>query len=210
MTFETLEDRRLLTAIRNLAGFETYQLDRNDDASSELVETGFEMTFFGSAYDSLYVNNNGNMTFDAPLNDWQPISIASVSLPMIAPFWADVDTRNEDSGVVTYGLDAVDGHSAFGVNWIDVGYYEENADLTNSFQLVLIDRSDVQSGAFDIEFNYDRIVWETGDLNNGPNGLGLRRRGPGFPTGRRPPAPITNSSAREHHRDCSTIIPRRD
>ena len=32
---------------------------------------------------------------------------------------------------------------------------------------MLIDRSDVAAGDFDIEFNYDRIQWETGDASGG-------------------------------------------
>ena len=61
----------------------------------------------------------------------------------------------------------------FGVNWVDVGFFASNDDPLNSFQLVLIDRSDVEAGAFDIEFNYDQILWETGQASEGDaNGLG--------------------------------------
>lgn len=160
---EMLEDRRLLAAMRMLPGFAGSVLERNDDASSDVVSLGFEIDFFGDLLDELYVNNNGNVTFNAPLEDWTPDALDELKVPVIAPFWADVDTRNDNSGVVTYGLDTVDGNTAFGVNWNDVGYFEENADVTNLFQLVIIDRPDAGPGAFDIEFNYDRIAWDTGE-----------------------------------------------
>ena len=58
------------------------------------------------------------------------------------------------------------------VNYIDVGYYSQHTDKTNSFQLVLIERADQHPGDFDIEFNYARIAWETGDASGGLGGLG--------------------------------------
>ena len=92
--------------------------------------------------------------------------------PIIAPFFADVDTRGAGSRLVTYGNTIYNGQTAFVVDWISVGYYNEHTDKTNSFQLILINRSDTGAGNFDIEFNYDRIQWETGDASGGSDGLG--------------------------------------
>ena len=158
---EPLEQRALLSAVRALDGFEANSLARGDDPSTGAVELGFEVNLFGRTHDSLYVNTNGNVTFDAPLNEYRDLALRDLEGAILAPFWADVDTTNELSGVVTYGSDEVDGRSAFGVNWIDVGYFDAQAGATNRFQLVLIDRSDVAPGAFDAEFNYDRITWDT-------------------------------------------------
>ena len=33
----------------------------------------------------------------------------------------------------------------------------------NTFQMLIIDRTDRAAGHFDIEFNYQHILWETGD-----------------------------------------------
>ena len=53
----------------------------------------------------------------------------------------------------------MNGHAAFGVNWNAVGpWYTYTA--ADTFQLVLIDRSDIAAGDFDIEFNYSSIAWE--------------------------------------------------
>ncbi|MEI9962523.1 MAG: nidogen-like domain-containing protein [Limisphaerales bacterium] len=93
-------------------------------------------------------------------------------LNIIAPFWGDVDTRNQCSALVTYGTNTVDGHAAFGVNWAYVGYYPAQVDKLNAFQLILIDRSDIATNDFDVEFNYNQIQWESGAASYGPNGLG--------------------------------------
>lgn len=69
------------------------------------------------------------------------------------------------------------------VNWLNVGFFDSRTDLTNSFQLILIDRSDIARGAFDIEFNYDRIQFETGDASGGTNGLGGESAIVGFSNG---------------------------
>jgi hypothetical protein len=178
---EPLESRHLLSAVRVLPGFEEFSLAANDDESSAAVDIGFEVDFFGEQHDSLYVNNNGNVTFGADLFEYTPESLAGVDSQIIAPFWADVDTRG--IGTVSYGTDVIDGRDAFGVTWTDVGYFEEQEAPTNTFQLVLVDRSDVATGAFDIEFNYDSVLWETGDASDGENGLGGTPARAGFSNG---------------------------
>ncbi len=134
---------------------------------------GFTFDFFGTTYTSLYVNTNGNVTFDAPSIVFTPFPLqGEVGTPILAPLFADVDLRAEASDTVRYGPGNVDGHLAFGVNWIDVGYFFKHADKLNSFQLILIDRSDRYPGDADIEFNYDHILWESGDWSRGVGGLG--------------------------------------
>ena len=150
--------------------FNSFSLAANDDGSTGLVNIGFGSNFFGTTYNQLYVNNNGNVTFESSLSAYTPTGIAGVSYPIIAPFFADVDTRS--GNILTYGQSLVDSHNAFGVNWIDVGYFSQHTSPLNSFQLVLIERADSGPGDFDIEFNYDQILWETGDASSGSGGLG--------------------------------------
>jgi hypothetical protein len=166
-------------------GFNTTTLPANDDGSTGRVTVGFWLNFFGAQYSQLYVNNNGNLTFDGPLSTYTPAPIAASGLKIIAPFWADVDTRASGSGVVRYsfGTGAVDGRNAFGANYVDVGYYNTKANKLNSFQVVLIDRSDVGPGDFDIEYNYDKVQWETGDASGGSGGVGGRTARVGYASG---------------------------
>jgi hypothetical protein len=165
-------------------GFDSSSLDRNDDDSTGLVPVGFNVNFFGSTYSDLYVNNNGNVSFDGPMWEYTPFGLTTdIGTPIIAPFFADVDTRAAGSDIVRFGPGTVDGRNAFAVNWVDVGYYNRHADKLNSFQLVLIDRSNRNSGDFDIEFNYDQVLWETGDASDGENGFGGESARVGYSNG---------------------------
>jgi hypothetical protein len=136
------------------------------------VPIGFTINLFGTSYSNLYVNNNGNVTFDNPLSTFTPFGLSGTATKIIAPFFGDVDTRGAGSGLVTYGNDTVNGRNAFGVEWPAVGYFSGRVDKKNTFELVIIDRSDIAPGAFDFEFNYDQIQWETGEASGGVNGLG--------------------------------------
>ncbi len=175
------------SAIRNRPGFNSYTLPANDDGYTDRVPLGFTVDFFQQSYTSLFVNNNGNVTFDSPQATFTPYDLTSTQRVIIAPFFADVDTRGYGSGLTRYGRDTVDGHPAFGVNWFGVGYYARHTDKLNTFQLVLIDRSDVGPGSFDIEFNYAHILWETGDLSGGSGGFGGYSARAGYSNGTRAP-----------------------
>src|SRR5581483_4164540 len=167
-------------AIRDLPGFTANVYGPNDDGSYDCtgpgvgqppdctpgeVPIGFTINFHGESLSQLFVNNNGNVTFDSPLSEYTPYDLTNSESKIIAPFFADVDTRV--GNLVSFGNDTVDGHNAFGVDWFNVGYFDTNVDKINSFQLILIDRSDRNPGDFDIEFNYDQVQWETGDASDG-------------------------------------------
>lgn len=151
-------------------------LAANDDGSTGLVALPFTINFFGRNFGSLFVNNNGNVTFDRSLSTFTPFGLLSTSTPIIAPFFADVDTRGSGSDLVRYGRSfgatVIGGRPAFCVDWLNVGYFSAHTNKLNSFQLVIVDRSDIASGDFDIYFNYDKTQWETGDASGGSNGLG--------------------------------------
>jgi uncharacterized repeat protein (TIGR01451 family) len=158
-----------VSAIR--PGFNTTDFPANDDGSVA-ASLGFNINYFGSNYSDVYVNNNGNFTFGNSLNQFTPSPLNSAGLKIIAAFWADVDTNGNGSGIAKYATGTVDGHSAFGATWIDVGYYPSQVDKLNSFQIILVDRSDIKAGDFDIELNYSTVKWESGNASGGNDGLG--------------------------------------
>lgn len=158
--------------IRQNPGFRRISIPRNDDGSGPAVKLPFAINFFGRIRDTGFVNNNGNITFDAPLATFTPFGLERTQREIIAPFFADVDTRAPGSALVTYGEDTIDGKKAFGANYVRVGYFGAHDDKLNSFQVVLIERSDTGANNFDIEFNYEAINWETGDASDGVNGFG--------------------------------------
>ena len=154
-------------AVRNVPGFATFSLARNDDGSTELVPLGFNINFFGLAGNQAYVNNNGNITFDDALSTFTPFALSGTARKIIAPFFADIDTRDPSPGLTQYGQGIVDGRAAFGVNWLEVGYFPTKADKLVDAQLVLIDRSDIAPGDFDFEFNFNRVQFEVGGASEG-------------------------------------------
>lgn len=156
-----------------VTGFNSSTLPANDDGSTGLVGLGYSLNFFGNTYSSLFVNNNGNVTFNSALSTFTPFGLTgAVTQPIIAPFFADVDTRGSGSGLVTYGTGTFNGQAAFGVNYLNVGYFPSSTNRLNSFQLLLANRADLGAGNADIYFNYGSINWETGGASGGTNGLG--------------------------------------
>ena len=159
-------------AVITPAGYNTNLVTRGDDTSSLVVGLPFAMNWGGTSYTQIYLNMNGNCTFGNTFPDYTPTTaLDQLRQDIMAPFWADVDTRNPLSGQMTYSDTAnpplVNGREAFIVNWVDVGYYNTKADKLNSFQLVLVDRSDTGAGNFDFYFNYDKVQWDVGDSSGG-------------------------------------------
>lgn len=161
----------LLSGFGGEAGFGANSLEPNDDGSSPEATLPFEINFFGQTFNSFYVNTNGNVTFEGGVSQYTPDPFPASSNPMIAPFWGDADTRCGTCGDVYY---ASPNEDTVVVTWSNVGYYDQNTDLVNNFQLVLRNRAGdvengqvLQTGDFDIEFRYDRLEWTTGDVSNG-------------------------------------------
>ena len=90
------------------SGFEDIILPPNDDGSTANVDIGFTIDFFGTSYSSLYVNNNGNITFDDDMWDYTPFNLYTAGRVIIAPFFADVDTSSAGDPV-SYQLYAMGG-----------------------------------------------------------------------------------------------------
>jgi hypothetical protein len=144
----------------------------NDDGSSPEIALPFTVNFGGRQFSSLWVNNNGNITFDGPLSAYTSSDLSTTGSAIVAGWWADVDTRGANSDPVKYGTGTVNGRQAFCATYDNVGYYAGHDDKLNSFQIYIVDRSDVAAGAFDIVFQYQKLLWETGDASGGINGLG--------------------------------------
>ena len=151
--------------------------------------------FFGSSYDKLYVNTNGDITFETNFTIYTPsdFPIPSNGAPIIAPFWSDVDTR--EGGVIyhretttkdyldQFTQEIRDAHCAnfyfnaswlYVVTWEEVAFYGATGDgvnKRNTFQLV-IGLDDGGEDAFAI-FNYDRLDWTTGSASSGDKDTGI-------------------------------------
>lgn len=164
----------LLDGFGGPEGYGELSQPRNDDGSSSELDLPFNIDFFGQSFDTFFVNNNGNMTFGGPTGTFTPSSFPNTTgRPMIAPFWADVDTRCETCGSVYVASGQTSNpDDTVVVTWANVGHYSREDGRTNSFQAVLRDRADTGAGNFDIDFRYERLQWTTGDASGGTDGLG--------------------------------------
>jgi hypothetical protein len=165
------------------AGSNAHLLPASDDGSVGPVEIGFPVNFLGKFHTTLYINTNGNVTFGGPLYKYLPFEMKTATVPIIAPFLADVDTQGVASGRIRHGTVVYEGHVAFCVNWIAVGYHQQRTDKLNSFQLLLVDRNDTGLGDFDIVLNYNRLSWESGASTGGSGGLNGRAAAAGLSAG---------------------------
>lgn len=142
---------------------------RNDDFSTANIPIPFTFCFYGQNQTSCYINNNGNISFGAPYGTFSAVGFPSNQFSMVAPFWADVDTRNLLSGLVYYKITT----TALIVRWQTVGYYSNYADKLNDFQLIITDGTDpLVPGGNNVSFCYGDMQWTTGDASQGVNGFG--------------------------------------
>lgn len=145
---------------------------RNDDGSTATIPIPFNFCFYGVTMNSLFINNNGNISFGAPYATFSALSFPDPNFIMIAPFWGDVDTRDLASGLVYYKITP----SSLIVRWETVGYYANHSDLLNDFQLIITDGNDpILPAGNNVSFCYGDMQWTTGDASNGVGGFG------GFP-----------------------------
>lgn len=169
----------LRSGMGGAAGYGQQVLLPNDDNFSSVLNSPFNINFFGYSGSSFFVNNNGNISFGSGLSTYTPQPFdGSSRAPMIAPFWADVDTRCVGCGAVYLGSQSAD---SFTVTWNDVGYYAARADKLNNFQMTLTKAGN--NGDFDIEFRYNRLEWTTGEASGGVDGLGGTPAQAGFDAG---------------------------
>jgi len=125
----------------------------DDGYSSSAIPLGFDFTFYGQKYNSLYVGINGLVSFTqkalsigssgaASLGEFGKFS-SSVVWPgnalfpqSIAVAYNDFDLNRKDSyggGRIMYGTVG----DQFVLSWINVGTFSRKADTANTFQLLL-------------------------------------------------------------------------
>uniref|UniRef100_K1RGC6 Sushi, nidogen and EGF-like domain-containing protein 1 n=1 Tax=Magallana gigas TaxID=29159 RepID=K1RGC6_MAGGI len=156
-------------------------LPSNDDESTPRIDVSVPFPFFGSSYSSIYVNNNGDVTFDTALTQFTADAFPiNGSHKMIAAFWTDIDTAlggslwyrtSTDSSILQKGtqdirtvfpsLNTFSATWMMIITWNDVAAYgcsdtgAINCQQRNTFQLVLISNG-VHSFAV---FMYNVINW---------------------------------------------------
>ncbi|XP_069738891.1 sushi, nidogen and EGF-like domain-containing protein 1 [Phaenicophaeus curvirostris] len=173
-----------------------------DDGMSPKIHLWETFSFYGRPHRSLYVNNNGVVSFGVAVPEFTPEPFPlSGHRPFVAPFWADVDNRLE--GDVFYrqsrdpqllhrlarDLEAVSEASemppkptwAFVATWHRVSYFGSASKKVNTFQATL-----ATDGATSyVILTYGDLSWTTGIANHGDphSGLGGLPAQAGFNSG---------------------------
>jgi MYXO-CTERM domain-containing protein len=195
----------LVTGLGGTNGFGTGCMPPNDDGTWP-DNGGLDITaafpsglkFYGGTYTSVYINTNGNISFSGALSTFTPNAFPGAPQPMIAPYWADVDTRSTTDSVDS--CDQYPGGGSFPmgtvctnppptsnlvqwsiapgqfvVTWYKVGFFSCHTTPVMSFQLILTAAPSCGGGAsptdFSIEFRYAECGWEAGDASGGANGF---------------------------------------
>ncbi|KAK7103484.1 nidogen-like [Littorina saxatilis] len=151
-------------------------LPPSDEWSSDEIGLTIPIVFFDTPFRAIYVNNNGHVSFDTEIPNYQGDLVLPIGLKLIAPFLADIDTRGagrvfyretQDENLLQRAAADVQSHfsgkggfrpqALFIVTWDSVGYYDRQVDRLNTFQLVLV-TDGVSSFAF---FHYldDSMQW---------------------------------------------------
>ncbi|CAM9857307.1 unnamed protein product [Lampetra planeri] len=171
-----------------------------DDGGSPSVPIATSFAFFERAYQALFVNNNGVISFEVAVAEYTSQAFPlSDGRAFIAPFWADVDNRHKgqvlyrettDADLLQKATEDVRAYFAdfqdfaatwvFIATWDRVTYYGGSSVTSeNTFQALLITNG---TSSFAM-FNYGDVSWTTGTASGGGNGVGGTPAQAGFNSG---------------------------
>ena len=149
----------------------------NVDCSIGPLQLPWTFDFYGTAYDEIYINSKGSISFGDYLIDWTPEEFPNTVnlVAQVAGFWADSDYRS--SGDIYYKID----QDAVFINFVDVGYYNNHDDLINSYQIIITptdgiilpDGSNTQMCYLDMNWAHGDVGGSGGCCGDGPATVGL-------------------------------------
>ncbi|XP_076216835.1 alpha-tectorin-like isoform X1 [Aptenodytes patagonicus] len=159
-----------------------------DDGTSKEISLTVPFTFYGKKHQTLYVNNNGVVSFGVRVKQYTPDPFPLADgRPFVAPYWADVDnvlggdifyrettdpmllariTKNINHYFPKIPFTAI---WAFVATWDHVAYYGSTSKKGNTFQAALT--TDTKTSF--IILNYEDIQWTTGKASGGDAKTGL-------------------------------------
>ena len=178
------------------SGPESCPLTLTNNASTIAVPLGFPIDFGGGAVSSLFINENGIVSFTAPITSTSFTSLSALGQPVIAPYFADLtsvtfvgsvfEMSGQHFGQLMYqrgsaaavegsdgNFDQADEVPAFSVLW----YGPTNTDGVQIFtQIVIYSHTSSGAGDFDLRIRYgnaDTDAYNTGTGASGIAGLQL-------------------------------------
>lgn len=138
----------------------------------------------GMTWRAFYLNINGNISFRGALGTYTPMAFPIHDQPVIAAWWADVDTRGGGAPARNNICFVVQPDRVI-ATWHNVGYFSSHTDRLNTFQIALVRSAGLADGDFDVELRYGQCQWTTGDASGGSGGFGGTPAQAGFDLGDR-------------------------
>ena len=160
-----------------------------DDGSSGEIDLSESFHFFNDVYDDLYVNINGGISFTDSVSSFTPDDFPMEDAPpLIAPYWADVNTykggtiwyrestNQTDLDMATAQITAFQSpkYTDFRATWVfiatwdEVGFYGasyEGRERRCTFQAAL--PVDAATNVSFVILNYARLEWTAGTASGG-------------------------------------------
>ncbi|MFO0359269.1 MAG: hypothetical protein ACK50N_02115, partial [Flavobacteriales bacterium] len=138
------------------------------------IQLPFNFCFFGQNYNQIALTSKGTIVMGpAGYIDWTPSEFPNPlgsedanQYDQISAFWADFDFRA--TGQLFYKVT----DEAFYLNYIDVGYFANHDNFTNTFQVILTSEdSEILGNGNNVQFCYCDMQWAHGDVG-GAGGFG--------------------------------------
>lgn len=117
----------------------------------------FSVNIGGTSYDSLFVQENGIVSFGGAVSSDPTTALSALGLPSFAPFFADGQITDIDSLSFGYTNTSIIGFDSFWLTWTTVADGADSTSPPNIFQLGIVDQG---GGDFDLIFNYEIIAWD--------------------------------------------------
>ena len=129
-------------------------LPGSEDAISQEIQLSVPLKFYQREYLSLFVNENGLVSFLTEISTFYSVQFP-MEYPVIAPFYADIDTRGVGQVYWRASDQAEDIDRAANlvkqyyegarfqpqevvvISWDQVGYFDSRTDKTNMLQLII-------------------------------------------------------------------------
>jgi hypothetical protein len=73
--------------IQTLDGSYTLAMGPNDDGSTGQIALPFTFCLYGTSQNSMYINNNGNISFGTTYGTFSAEAFPDPGFVMVAPFW---------------------------------------------------------------------------------------------------------------------------
>lgn len=144
------------------------------DNYSGVINLPFDFNYFGTLYDQVVLTTKGTIVLGTAgyidfLPSAFPTPLAGESTDQhehIAGFWTDFDFAA--SGELYYLVT----DEALYVNYVEVGYWPNQGDKTNTFQMIICeDGSDVIGGGKNVQFYYEDMQFANSQISGAQGGL---------------------------------------